>query len=399
MLQSFFTNMSRVACLILLAALLAPETMPAQNAPDAPGFTPENPPGMKVISGRDTPAYRAARNFERGANLGDYLEATPSGHGWGVTVSAGEFADMRREGFDHVRVPVGWQHYAGPAPAFQLQSKIFERADFVVTNALANHLSVIINIHHFDELDHDPGEATEEFLKIWEQIARHYQAYPEGLAFELDNEPHDHATTAVMNPIYARAIQLIRQSNPNRTLFVEPGGWGNIMELKHLELPPDDNVIVSVHCYEPFYFTHQGATWAGPDPRQTGIVFPGPPAVPLVPDPTLDLNPWVRDWIKKYNTRPTPENPCSALAFAGRFKYVRAWSDYYGRPVHLGEFGAYTKADQASRAHYYAAVRAACEAQGIGWCIWDWSAGFRYWDKKLNRPMPGMPQALFGPNP
>ena len=45
-----------------------------------------------------------------------------------------------------------------------------------------------------------------------------------------------------------------------------------------LRLPDDDeNLIVTVHNYDPFYFTHQGATWAGPDTKVTGIRFPGPP--------------------------------------------------------------------------------------------------------------------------
>ena len=107
-----------------------------------------------------------------------------------------------------------------------------------------------------------------------------------------------------MNPIYARAIAEIRKTNLRRTIFVEPGNWGSIDELKNLALPPDDNVIVSVHCYEPFYFTHQGATWAGADTKVTGIQFPGPPATPLVPDPSLSLNRWVQDWIHNYNTLP-----------------------------------------------------------------------------------------------
>ena len=351
---------------------------------------------MSPIASHDTPAYRAAELFQRGVNLGDYLEAPPRYFGRGVTVSAGEFAEMKHEGFDHVRVPIGWQHYAGPAPDYTLSPVIFDRVDFVVTNALANDLAVMINIHHFDELDNDPTGTTDEFLKIWQQIAAHYRDFPRQLAFELDNEPHEKATTALMNPIYARAIRLIRGSNPHRTLFVEPGGWGSIAELKNLVLPPDDNVIVSVHCYEPFHFTHQGASWVGADAQQTGIIFPGPPAQPLVPDPKLDLKPWVLSWIHKYNTLPTAQNPSSALAFAGKLKYVRAWSDYYGRPVHLGEFGAYIKADQQSRAHFYEAFRQAAEAQHIGWCIWDWSANFRYWDKSTGQPLPGMHEALFG---
>lgn len=382
--------------LLLSALLLAPGLARAQAEADDGAFTPANPPDMKPLASHHTPAYRAAGMFEHGVNLGNYLEAPP-GSSWGVTVSAGEFAQMKREGFDHVRVPIGWQHYAGPAPDFTLSPEIFRRVDFVVTNALANRLAVMINIHHFDELDENPAAATDEFLKIWAQIAAHYRDFPERLAFELDNEPHGNATTVLMNPIYARAIALIRESNPRRTIFVEPGRWGSIAELKNLVLPPDDNVIVSVHCYEPFHFTHQGADWAGAEVRQTGIIFPGPPAQPLVPDPALDLKPWVLDWIRKYNTLPTAQNPSSALAFTGKLKYVHDWSDFYGRPAHLGEFGAYTKADQSSRAHFYAAVRRTAEAQNLGWCIWDWSAGFRYWDKTTGQPLPGMHNALFGP--
>ncbi len=366
----------------------------AQSA-EQPVFTPANPPEMKPIASHATPAYRAAKLFLHGVNLGNYLEAPPN-QNWGVTVAAEEFAAMKREGFDHVRVPVGWQHYAGAAPDFTLAPEIFTKADFVVTNALANHLAVMINIHHFAELDKNPADATAEFLAIWRQVAAHYKKFPATLAFELDNEPHDQATTAAMNPIYARTVAEIRKTNPSRTIFVEPGSWGDIGELKNLVLPPDDNVIVSVHCYEPFHFTHQGATWTGKDFLQTNIIFPGPPEKPLEPNLALEPNPWVLDWIKKYNTLPAAKNPSGPAAFAGKLKYIRAWSDYYGRPIHIGEFGAFTKADPQSRANFYSAFRHTAEDLQIGWCIWDWSAGFRYWDKKNHAPLPGMHAALFG---
>jgi endoglucanase len=379
---------------LLLSALLSVFQSFAQSGDNDGNFTPANPPEMQPIARHNTPAYREAKLFLRGANLGDYLEANRR---WrNVSVSADDFAQMKKEGFDHVRVPIGWHQYAGPAPDFTLEPEIFSLVDFVVTNALQNKLAVMINIHHFNALDHDPTNATDEFLKIWRQIAEHYQKFPSQLAFELDNEPHENATTALMNPIYAQTIAEIRQTNPQRTIFVEPGGWGGIGELNKLVLPPDDNVIVSVHCYDPFYFTHQGATWTSGQTPVTGIIFPGPPAQPLVPDPNLQLKKYQLDWFEKYNTLPAEKNPSSPLAFTGKLKFIRAWSDYYGRPVHLGEFGAYTKADEPSRVNFYSAFRRACETNNIGWAIWDWSSGFRYWDKKNNQPMPGMHDALFG---
>lgn len=376
-----------VAIVILIVAALG--KLSAQT------FSQSNPPAMLPIKGTNTPAHRAAKQFLRGVNLGNYLEA-PRGQNWGVSVSADEFAAMKHEGFDHVRVPIGWHHYAGQPPAFVLSPEIFSRVDFVVTNTLRHQLAVIINLHHFDAMDTNPAAATAEFLALWQQIAAHYQDFPPQLAFELDNEPHGKATTKVMNPINAQAIVAIRKTNPARLIFVEPGQWGSVEELKNLVLPPDDHLIVSVHCYDPFPFTHQGASWVGNNYKQTGIVFPGPPAKPLELSADFKPEPWVLHWFKQYNSLSAATNPCSPIAFTDKLDLARAWSERYGRPVHIGEFGAYTKADDQSRSNFYSAFRLAAEERGLGWCLWDWSAGFRYWDKKHQAPMPGMHEALFG---
>lgn len=351
---------------------------------------------MKRIAGRSSPAHRALRRFLHGANLGNGLEAPP-GQDWGVHYTPGDLRIIRQEGFDHVRIPVGWHHYTGPAPGFRIKPEIYARADELVDAALKQGLGVIVNIHHFDDFTTDPKGQTPKFLAIWDQLAAHYARAPEGLALELLNEPKDAATTEVINPIWAEAIRHIRKIDPNRTIFVGPGRWNSIDELGLLRLPDDDqNLIVAVHSYEPFYFTHQGATWSGPDTKVTGILFPGPPRTPLVPDPQLKVNKWVLDWVKRYNTEPTATNPSGPSTIQAAVDKAREWSEYYGRPIHVGEFGCFTTADPASRANFYRTFRQAAEKAGMGWAIWDWKAGFRYWDEKAGRPEPGMPEALFG---
>lgn len=343
-----------------------------------------------------TPAHKALEKFRRGANLGNYLEAPP-GQNWGAKYTEADFKNISAEGFDHVRLPIGWHHYAGPAPDFVLSKEIFQKVDFLVTNALKHGLSAIVNIHHFDEFTTNPAAHSEKFYKLWEQIAAHYKSQPMSLAFELLNEPKDAATTLVMNPIYGEAIKRIRKTNPDRTIFVGPGKWNQVTELANLKLPENDkNLIVTVHCYDPFYFTHQGASWAGPDPKATGIVFPGPPAKPLVPDPALGLRPHVVRWIQSYNSLPTELNPSSPQVIRKAMKTAHDWGQQNNRPIHVGEFGCYTKADPESRARFYSEFRKILDEYKLAWAVWDWKAGFRYWEDKTSAPAPGMRKALFG---
>jgi len=350
----------------------------------------------KRILSRSTPAHKAARRFLRGANLGNGLEVPP-GQSWGVHYTAEDLHLIRAEGFDHVRIPIGWHHYTGAGPEFLLRPEIFDRADELVYTGLREQLSVIINVHHFDQFTSDPKRETARFLAIWRQLSAHYARVPEGLAFELLNEPKDSATTEVINPIFAEAIEQIRRIDPKRTIFVGPGRWNSVAELPSLRLPDADaNLVVTVHNYEPFYFSHQGATWAGPDTKLTGIVFPGPPSEPLEPSSNLKLSAPLRDWVKAYNVEPTATNPSSPRAFQGAITQAKEWSLYYGRPIHVGEFGCLTTADPRSRANYYGAFREAAEAAQIGWALWDWKANFRYWNQESGRPETGMHEALFG---
>jgi hypothetical protein len=85
----------------LLAVMLAAGGLSAGPVTNAPAFVPENPAGMERLMDPHSPANRAARHFQRGANVGNYLEVPP-GAGWGLTVAADEYRQMQREGFGKI---------------------------------------------------------------------------------------------------------------------------------------------------------------------------------------------------------------------------------------------------------------------------------------------------------
>src|SRR5882762_6883511 len=132
---------------------------------------------MRRVASRNTPAHQAAKKFLRGTNLGNYLEAPP-GQDWGARYSEQDFVHIKAEGFGHVRLPIAWHHYAGPAPDFRLSDDIYAKADFLVTSALKHGLKVIVNIHHFDEFTSNPPGFAIKFYALWRQIAAHYAKFP-----------------------------------------------------------------------------------------------------------------------------------------------------------------------------------------------------------------------------
>ena len=89
---------------------------------------------------------------------------------------------MRAEGFDHVRIPIGWHHYTGPAPEYRIQPEIFAGADKLVNAGLRVGLGVLINVHHFEDFTSNPKAQTPRLVAIWRQIAQHFAKAPAGLA-------------------------------------------------------------------------------------------------------------------------------------------------------------------------------------------------------------------------
>jgi endoglucanase len=297
----------------------------------------------------------------RGINLGNTLEAPREGE-WGLTIDDAFFPTMVAAGFDSVRIPIRWNAHADSEPPYTIDPSFFARVDHVVEQALQKGLLVVINVHHYEELMANPADHRERFLALWTQIAQHYQDAPPDLLFELLNEPNARLTESLWNEILAEAIATIRQTNPTRNLIVGPGSWYAINSLARLELPDDDHLIVSIHYYQPFQFTHQGAEWVNGSAPWLGTTWEGR----LFETQAVDFD----------------------LERAAR------WAATSNRPLYLGEFGAYSKADMASRARWTSYVARKAEEMNMSWAYWEFASGFGAYDAANQRWRPELLGAL-----
>jgi endoglucanase len=296
--------------------------------------------------------HAANKKLGRGINLGNALEAPKEGD-WDVTLKADYFKTVKKAGFDTVRLPVKWSAHAKADNPYTIAAAFAKRVDWAVEQALTNKLNIIVNVHHYDEMDSDPDRHLPRLIALWEQIASRYKDKPASVYFELLNEPHDKLTEAKWNAALVKVLRDVRKTNPTRPVIIGPAQWNSIRALPKLELPKEDkNLILTVHFYDPFEFTHQGA-------------------------------PWVQG-ANKWKGRKWTGSDAEQAAIRKSFDQAAAWAKKHDRPVFLGEFGAYEAAGMDSRARWTRFIVREAEKLHFSWAYWEFCSGFGAYDARTS---------------
>lgn len=321
-----------------------------------------------VVAGSAAPeadAFDQARKLGRGVNLLSYdrvWESRERGR-----FKPKHFQLLKNAGFSRVRINLYSFRHMSNTNGWALEAQWLDTLDWIIDAALEQKLKVILDLHEFAVLGKDPAANKEQFLAFWRLISDHCQKRPDDVWFEPLNEPSEKLTEELWNGYFAEALKIIREKNPKRMVVVGPGHWNSIDHLHELVLPENDrNLIVTVHYYQPFEFTHQGAAWVNRQDK-LGVSWDG-----------------------------TTEQ---RAAIKRDFDKVAAWGKKNNRPIFLGEFGAYEKADIAARERYTAAVARAAEEQGWSWAYWEFNGGFAVYDARQGKWVEPILRALIPRSP
>ncbi len=353
-----------------------------------------------TVSNAQTVAWKRANRLGLGMNL-SYLEGY-----WNGTkalhfrdfvklnqVSARKqvMADITKAGFKTVRIPVCFGAWASINSPYRWEAPEFLAApDSLITWALASNLNVVIDLHHVEFDGSISGaDSVARVVWLWQQIAERYKNIdPERVLFELRNEPHD-MTAAAWRAQATQLIQTVRAITPNHTLVVGFHDWNGRDALVKSEPFADPNIVYTFHFYDPFIFTHQGATWSSSGlPDLKGVPFPAS-ASTRINVPPAAKGTWIEGAINNY------ANDATYDVIYRNLETAKSWSVAKNVPIFLGEFGSYNlNADADSRCRHAEAIYVALGKLQIPSTWWEWDGGFSMFSKNTTQLMPCMKEAL-----
>ena len=336
----------------------------------------------------EVPASRLAR-LRHGINLShwfaqsaDYSKLHLESH-----TTAEDIALIRTIGFDHVRLTIE------PAPLFnaedpaKLKDEYLKYLDNALDIILAHGLAVIVDIHPSDEFKvklNSNDRQIEAFATFWRALAQHLSTRdPERLFLEVINEPMVEDGYRWLG-MQGKLITAIRAGAPRHTIIASGHRWSGLPELLFLIPYSDRNIIYNFHFYEPFAFTHQGATWAGPT-----VAFYKNVPYPSNPENVSKILDQIHDDPARNNLLRYGEDRWDAKRIDLEIGKAAAWAAKYHVPLTCNEFGTFRNfAPAADRAAWIRDMRNALEKYGIGWTMWDYAGGFGVVNKQNGHPTP-----------
>lgn len=285
------------------------------------------------------------KELGRGINLGNTLEAPHEG-AWAAKAEPCFFEDYYAAGFRNVRIPICWEPQLNDEGI--INASFLARVSEVVDVALNAKLCVIINCHHEGWMLRDFWGQFWKLEKLWQQLSKTFEGYPQSLLFEIFNEPRDSMGTRECDHMNTHILSIVREKHPERIVIIGGAGWGSPEGLMEIEVPSDSFLMAQFHYYAPHSFTHDAqGSWG-------------------------EKHDYDELWVRLNN--------------------AVQWAYHKNIPLYCGEFGAKIFCDPPSREKYYQAVAHALSHYQIPFSVWDDAGDFGLYDRQSREFHPSLKQ-------
>jgi len=272
---------------------------------------------------------------------------------------------IKELGCDHIRLPVNLHWNSGGPPDYKIEPLLFTFLDQIITWAEEVELHLVIEngstVNNTSYLN--------RLKAVWRQVAERYKDRSQYVYYEIVNEPYN-IDDNTWGEMQQQVIDEIRAVDTKHTIIVGGAVYNSYEFLHRMPEYTDDNLIYTFHFYEPFLFTHQGASWTTPSMVDL-LNVPYPYDSGRMPELPSSL---IGSWLD-YAYNDYPQNGQDAwlrerIEIAVQFKNER------NVPLWCGEWGAFMGQIE-DRARWYEAVRKILEENNVGWCLFPMNDIFK----------------------
>lgn len=314
--------------------------------------------------------YGQTNHFNKGINLSGWFQESSPTEIHFKKYTKKDFENIKSLGADVIRLPINLHSMTDGPPNYKLNDLFLNFLDEAVNWAEELNISLILDNHTFDPAKPTDPNIGEILIPVWKNMAQHFKNRSGLIYYEILNEPHG-ISDSLWRSIQGEVIDEIRLIDTAHTIIVGASGFNSYNNLQYLTPYEDENLIYTFHFYDPFLFTHQGASWTDPSLVSLGgVPFPYDASImPSVPDDLM--NTWVQWALQDYSNTGTISYVRGEIDKAVDFK------ETYNVNIFCGEFGVYKPNSLNNhRLLWYNIVRTYFEYHDIPWTSWDYHGGF-----------------------
>ncbi len=290
--------------------------------------------------------------------------------------------DIKNIGFKTVRLPVAFDMFLQPNSS-NLQQQLVDKLGDTYNKCHSLGLKLIIT-YHYGKIYYGSNNRFSErdrILWMWKQVQNKFKGFGyEDIFFELYNEPTEERNAWKEDISFL--VNGLRWEDKERYYVLGGTNYNNADELLDLGKLSDDKILYTIHFYEPFLFTHQGAEWAKEKTYITNVPYPyNKKKMPNLTSQAIGTA--VEQDYTKYPAEGTKE------FMALRLRRVLDECKKNNMPLICTEAGVIASADDKSRNQYLADITNIMQELGIPTVLWDYDQRFSILQRP-GKPLKGL---------
>ncbi len=317
---------------------------------------------------------RKFEGFEKGINLGGWLsQSSLEKEHLETFITEKDLERIASMGADHVRLPV--DYLLLETPEGEPIEAGYDYIDRCVRWCGRQKLHMILDLHKtagysFQEACRcgsffKEPRLLERFLRLWDRLSQRYGAY-DFIAFDLLNEIVDPNVSREWNGLAERTVRRIRLHAPLAWILIGGTCYNSINTVKDILPPPDNRIVYSFHFYEPYIFTHQGASWEKTMPGDFRVSYP------LTAGQYRQISESRLGGVFSGIFRGMDDAASGREMLSALFEEAVGIAESRRVPLYCGEYGVIQLADVPSALAWHRDLHAVFEQFGIGRALWNY---------------------------